>query len=110
MEKVKGFEYVLDGVADLGLFSQAILALVNIKSSRRETIADIRTIEGMNRVIVVAYEDLDKYFASNDHVWTVFDKEPVSIITEVEFSRDANKEFDRMLDNDESYFLHIAEY
>lgn len=109
METTKGFEYVLDSTAELDLFAKGVLALVNIKSSRRETIADVRTVEGMNRVIVVSYIDLDEYFKSNDHVWEVVMKDPMTIISEIEFSQRENKTLDKMMDNDEDYFFHIVE-
>lgn len=60
MDIVKGFEYYVDGHEDGVEFAKGILALVNAKSSRRGTVLDVRTFEGLNQVEVTTLCELDK--------------------------------------------------
>lgn len=57
MEVVKGIRYRVNGHKDLNEFAQGILALVNVKSSRKDVILDFKTFEGSNDVSVTVFKD-----------------------------------------------------
>jgi hypothetical protein len=60
MNIVKGYEYYVDGHEDIVEFAKGILALVNARSSRRGTVLDVRTFDGLNQVEVITMCELDK--------------------------------------------------
>lgn len=43
---------------DLNQFALSTLSLVNYKSSRADTIIDIKTLEGTNIIVIDSYEDI----------------------------------------------------
>lgn len=109
MEITKGFEYSLEGIVDVDVFSKAVLALVNIMSSRKGTIASISTVEGTDIVIVRTYVDMDEYFHSNRDIWKVNIKDNINIITEIEFSKAEVAALDKLMYEDEEVFFDINE-
>jgi hypothetical protein len=54
-----GWEYYVDGHKDVEKFAKGILTLVNLRSSRRGTVIDLRTFEGINQVYIITASEFD---------------------------------------------------
>jgi len=78
MELVKGFEYLVEGNEEINSFAKGILALVNVRSSREGIIHDFNTLEGTNKVRVVAYEEIEDYLTH--HVGEILRKDEIEIV------------------------------
>lgn len=110
MEKVTGIEYTLDIKAEgVATFAMFVLRLVNMKSSRSETIADIKTLEDMDRIVLIAYNDMGEFFEEFEYV-EVKDAYPIEIITQADFSMDTVKELDKLIDEDKEFYFDNLEY
>lgn len=106
----KGYEYLLEGSDVLETFAKGILQLVNIKSSRKDTILEVKTIEGTNKVTVVSMVELENFIDLEGGIWLVKYKDTISIATDIEFNSEAHKEIDKMIDNEEGVFLHVEQF
>lgn len=61
MEKTKGFKHVvIGGEISVEDFALKILQLVNYRSSRKDTVLDVRTVDGTNNVVVCSCENIEK--------------------------------------------------
>lgn len=88
MEKLKVFDYTIKGFEDLDKFAKGILALTNIKSNRRQVIADFRTFEDTWQVEVITYQEMDSYLESM--VGEIIEKEEYYLL-EIDYN-DLNRE------------------
>lgn len=65
MDKERVFKIkVFGGKMKVEDFALSILKLVNYKSSMKETVIDIETVEGTNNVIVCSYKDISSELKS----------------------------------------------
>lgn len=59
MEKIKGFKHVvIGGEMSVTDFAKSILKLVNYRSSIKDSIIDVKTVEGTNNVVVSSCNDI----------------------------------------------------
>lgn len=61
MKKKTGFKYVVEGFKDMEKFAKGILAITNLKSSRENTIINIKTYEGTWKVSIISIEEIDDF-------------------------------------------------
>ena len=62
MERDKGFKHVVIGDENMSIeeFAKAVLVLVNYRSSVKNSVLDIKTVEGTNHVVVCSTENIEK--------------------------------------------------
>lgn len=61
MQKVKTYQYTVEGHEDVEKFAKGILALANVKSNSKDEIASFRTFNGTNLVQITMYSRGDTF-------------------------------------------------
>lgn len=78
MKKEIGLKYVVEGFKDIEKFAKGILAITNLKSSRENTIINIKTYEGTWKVSIVSIEEIDDFLKL--HFEKIILREPIECI------------------------------
>ncbi|WP_042359935.1 hypothetical protein [Geomicrobium sp. JCM 19055] len=105
MKQYPGFEYVIQGTTNTDEFAKGVLNLLNIMSTRKNTILEIKTIDRTHRVMVKTIVDLDGLFKANDEIWTVIDKEDIVILDEVEYAQPVYEKAESLYHHDKGVFI-----
>jgi hypothetical protein len=77
MEIKKGIEYTMVGHEDVVEFAKGILAVTNAKSSRKDTILNVRTLDGSNVVVIHSLIEIDGFLEA--HFKEIREKKTIDI-------------------------------
>lgn len=107
MDNLKGFDYTVDVKGGVKEYAEIVLILTNLKSSRKETIEHIKTIEGTNLISVISQIDLDDFFRMHDAEIT--NKEEIEIIqlNFCDVNNSIQKQLEKLDDKDVLYFVEL---
>ena len=115
MENKKGFKYVVEGFENIGDFSKGLLALLNAKCSRKDTVINIKTYEDSWQVDIISLIAIEDFIET--HLGKVSSKESINVIKiEYDDLEHSNKEIiDKMqneyfADNGDYTYITIDEY
>jgi hypothetical protein len=107
MERTTAINYLLEVEGGLDRYAKVVLQLTNIKSTYKNTVLDIKTLAGTDRISIVSAEKIDGVL---EQYGTIIDKDDVQVLT-IE-AEDLPAEAHEFADDQEcemnDYFLHYT--
>jgi ACT domain-containing protein len=107
MERSTAINYLLEVEGGLDQYAKAVLHLTNIKSTYKNTVLDIKTLAGTDRICVVSFEKIDGIL---EQYGQIIDKDDVHVLTiEAEdLPAEAHEFADHHEEEMNDYFLHYT--
>ena len=107
LDKLKGFDYLVDVEGEVKEYAEVVLILTNLKSSIRETVEHIKTIQGANRISVVSQIELDSFFKSHGAEIVIKEEIPIILLNTCDLKSSVESEIEKLSDENEDYFVGL---